>query len=111
MRILGFSEKWPKLKQPIFTTFRFARKDKDWAVNEEVQIVYKPRSKEREVMGRARIINRHNNRFLFQVGVTTAEAIADGFESIEEMGKWLDKTYGHRWLDEPMNKLTLRWIE
>jgi len=30
MRILGFSKKWDKLKDPEFTTFRFERKDKDW---------------------------------------------------------------------------------
>jgi len=30
MRILGVSKKWDKLQRPEWTTFRFARKDKDW---------------------------------------------------------------------------------
>jgi len=57
MRILGFSKKWAKLNNKLlFTTFRFPRKDKDWEIEEVVQIVYKPRSKEREPLGIARII-------------------------------------------------------
>jgi len=51
MRILGVSKKWDKLKnEMLFTTFRFPRKDRDWAVEEVVQLVYKPRSKEREIL-------------------------------------------------------------
>lgn len=110
MRVLGFSKKWDKLQQQVFTTFRFPRKDKDWAINELVQIVYRPRSKEREVLGIAKILNKES-RDLFRVGVSGREVREDGFKSVEQMGKWLDETYGRRWLDEPMNKLTLRRIE
>lgn len=114
MRILGFSKKWDKLQQDVFTTFRFTRKDKDWQVGETVQIVYKPRELElslggeREALGIAEIIGKER-RDLFRVGVTKLEAIQDGFESFVKMGEWLDKAYGRRWLDEPMNKLTLKW--
>ena len=109
MRVLGFSKKWDKLNQTKFTTFRFARKDRDWQVGEAVQIIYKPRGKKRERLGIAEIINKEQ-RDLYRVGITDTEVVKDGFKDIDEMGKWLDKTYGRRWLDEPMNKLTLRWI-
>lgn len=63
MRILGFSKKWGKLNKQwferdihTFTTFRYPRRDRDWEVEEVVQVVYKPRSKERETLGVARII-------------------------------------------------------
>ena len=63
MRILGFSKKYGKLSKPwyardihTFTTFRYPRRDRDWEVEEIVQVVYKPRSKEREPLGIARII-------------------------------------------------------
>lgn len=35
---------WPKLRQDIFTTYRFPRKDWDWQTEEIVQVVFKPRS-------------------------------------------------------------------
>ena len=63
MRILGFSKKWDKLNKKwyqrdvhTFTTFRYPRRDRDWEVEEVVQVVYKPRSKERKPLGIARII-------------------------------------------------------
>lgn len=114
MRILGFSEMWPKLLQGEFTTFRFPRKDKDWYVGEEVQIVYKPRSKEREMLGVAVVIGRARRQMLYPVAVLNVyleEAIADGFNNSEEMEHWLIKTYGEKRLTaEPMNKLTLKWM-
>lgn len=59
MRILGFNQKGGKLNNNImFTTFRFPRKDKDWEVEEVVQVVYKPRSPKREILGIARIIRK-----------------------------------------------------
>lgn len=67
MRILGFSRKdWinhltskPKLEEDKFTTFRFERRDEDWRVGEQVQVVYKPRRKGGgEVLGVAEIINK-----------------------------------------------------
>ena len=58
MRILGFSRKWDKLKNDTFTTFRFERRDADWTVGEVVQVVYKPRTKGREILGVATIIGK-----------------------------------------------------
>ena len=110
MRILGFSKHWQKLSNSTFSTFRFARCGKDWQVGEMVQVVYKPRSPNREILGIAKIVNKER-RDLFRVGVTEQEAIRDGFEGILDMGQWLDKTHGRRWLDEPLNKLLLKWVD
>lgn len=104
MRILGFSKKWGKLQQPEFTTFRFPRKDRDWVVGEKVQIVYKPRRKGGgERLGIARI---NYKEFVRVKDITEGEAIKDGFHNALEMWLWLKKPKGN----EPMNKLTLRWI-
>ena len=117
MRILGFSKKWSKLSQPEFTTFRFARKDKDWEVGELVQIIYKPRSKDREKLGIAEITRKESrnmvrarrNEWVIPT-ITEEEANADGFENYMQMWFWLFDTYGgQRLIHEPMNKLTLRW--
>mgnify|MGYP001585030723 FL=1 len=107
MRILGFSKKWNKLTNQQFTTFRFQRRDKDWEIGEQVQVVYKPRSKEREILGIAQIIAKDfcNIRELSQT-----DAIQDGFLDREDMMKWLDKVYKGRIYEEPMNKLTLKWV-
>ena len=63
MRILGFSKKWGKLGDTTFTTYRFPRKDKDWQLEEVVQVatqpvwfqlyVYKDRGVTRELIARA----------------------------------------------------------
>jgi len=112
MRILGFEKKWPKLQKNNFTTFRFPRKDRDWQTGEEVQIVYKPRSKEREILGIARIINKDERQFLSfgQFEIMDEEARDDGFTGYIEMKDWFFKRYGDRIFDEPMNKLTLTWV-
>lgn len=117
MRILGFSIKWPKLEQPEFTTFRFTRRDRDWQVGELVQIVYKPRSKEREILGIAEIIKK-DSRKVFKIRklyhtplLTSAEARRDGFNGWADMALWLSKARGNRVHEEPMNKLTLRWVK
>jgi len=126
MRILGFQRKdWlnyltgkPKLEEDIFTSFRFSRRDKDWAIGEIVQVVVKPRSKEREVLGKAVILNkekRYMPRPLEKLGyphITDDEVKRDGFTDLYLMWKWLFYIYGwQRLVDEPMNKLTLQWIE
>lgn len=117
MRILGFSEKWKKLQQREFTTFRFPRKDKDWQINEVVRIEFKPRSKDRGIMGTARIINKEPRWMKPKLradlpDITREEAMADGFEDWRAMWEWLLKRYDIRkLLGEPMNKLTLRWEE
>ena len=124
MRILGFTEKWPKLRKPEFTTFRFRRRDRDWAVGELVQIVYKPRSKNREILGTAQIfsgekrwvlnaeddeLKLYGDYFAVKV-VTEEEAIEDGFKNRAEMVSWIGRAHRLRNLTEPMNKLTLRLV-
>ena len=119
MRILGFSKRWQKLSNPEFTTFRFPRKDADWEVGEVMQIVYKPRTKGREILGVATIIGR-NTRLIPPAAVyvakvnapliTHAEVVADGFESVNEMRQWLQKAYGKGRI-LLMNKLTLEWLK
>lgn len=123
MRILGFNKKWDKLKQPEFTTFRFPRKDRDWAIGEQVQIVFHPRGKDHKNLGIAEIILKEP-RAIGILGdktncqhITNEEAIADGFPDTEikhgyfSMWEFLFGAYGgERLLNEPMNKLTLRWI-
>lgn len=125
MRILGFSKKWPKLKQPEFTTFRFRRRDNDWAVGEIVQVVYKPRRKGGgEPLGIAEIIRKEQRAMAWhgdQTGlpkIHNEEAIADGFvgegSKIAYFVMWeflWDYYGGERLMLEPMNKLTLRWVK
>ncbi|GAG64007.1 unnamed protein product, partial [marine sediment metagenome] len=119
-RILGFCQKWPKLRRPTFTTFRVTRRDKDWQVGEEVQIVVRPRSKEREKLGRAVIIGKElrSLRSLVDVhhlptdtlSITRAEAVADGFPSYKAMAEWLYETHGLG-PNAHINKLTVSWKE
>ena len=131
MRILSFSKKWSKLNQPEFTTFRFRRKGKDWEVGEYVKIVYKPRSKDQEILGIGEIIAKearwmgvHPQRTDIPE-ITEQEAIEDGFKGKLParmlMHVWLAHTYGksrvkirgqiyygYRFELEPMNKLILK---
>ena len=104
MRIIGFSKKWGKLNDIKFTTFRFPRKDRDWAEGEEVQIVFKPRSKEREPLGIARIIFKERRTIRT---ITEEEAIKDGFCNSLAMWLWLGKPS----MAQGINKLTLSWVE
>jgi|GEM_PF-1356790 len=113
MRILGFSKHWDKLNQESFTTFRFFRKDKDWALGEIVQIVIKPRSKNRVVLGTAQIVKgdlRKLDTIFVQYRPTEAEARADGFENLQAMNEWFRDIYGSRIFVEPINKFTLKWV-
>jgi len=134
MRILGFSTKWDKLNNDLlFTTFRFARKDadkgRDWAVEETVQIYYKPRSPKREFLGIARIIRKQpkdlNKRFSYDNYrentpdvITPNEAEEDGFEGnhgggdTAAMRDYFMKTYGYsKCHNEAIYKLTLYWLD
>ena len=110
MRILGFSELWPKLgRGEFFTTFRFPRKDnRDLAVGERVQIVLKPRSPKRQVLGEAEITS-VQARYLALV--TEKEARQDGFTGWRAFLDWMVKAYGQDGMRKPMNKLTLRWVK
>ena len=138
MRILGFSKKWDKLNKSwyerdyhTFTTFRYPRRDSDWEVEEVVQVVYEPRSKEREFLGIARIIRKQpkdlDKRFRYYTGgwlepntpdtITPVEAEDDGFTGIHgggdlaKMRQFFIDTYGYSKCKEPMNKLTLYWVK
>lgn len=112
MRELSFSKKWDKLSQGFtFTTFRFPRKDKDWHTGETVRIVYKARTKQREILGTAVILT-SKQKYISQI--THEEAAADGFP-----GGWLEmwlwfKSNNHKRRDllfyNPINKLTLVWL-
>lgn len=107
MRILGFSKEWDKLKGSFFTTFRVPRKDKDWQLYEKVQIVIKPRTKERKILGEAVIIGKEERSL---EGIDLHEAVIDGFPSLTEMKYWLIEAHGKEKLDHtPLNKLTLNW--
>ena len=132
MRILGFTRKdWmnyltgnPKLVEDEFTTFRFTRRDRDWAAGELVQVVYKPRSKEREILGTAQILSsekrwvlnadngelKHHADYFAVKAVRENEARADGFLCRADMVYWVGRTHKLRNILEPMNKLTLRWV-
>lgn len=125
MRILGFSKKWPKLQQPEVTTFRFRRRDRDWEVGEVAQMVYKPRSKGREILGVAQIfcserrwvlnaeggeLKHYGDYFAVKV-VREDEAVLDGFKNRADMVDWIGRTHRLRNVLEPMNKLTLRWVK
>ncbi len=114
MRILGMAERFDKLKKPRFIDFRLRRRDKDWQVGEIVQVVYKARSKQREVLGIARIISIELKHFYTPSPqgrrITYQEAQRDGFDSEEAMEKWFLKTHGPRVRQEPLNKLTLEWV-
>ena len=110
MRILGFSKKWPKLDRLEFTTFRFPRGDKDWQVGEVVHIVIQPRRKGGgDRLELAEIIEKEK-RWVIGGGVSQAEALADGFQSVSEMVRWISKAHKNRNYDESMNKLILRWV-
>lgn len=116
MRIISFSKMWAKLSQSEFTTFRFPRKDayrgREWHEGEEVQVYFKSRSPTRQKLGDALIV-RVEKRLIGDCDsdVTEAEAIADGFDSIQDMENWMIKTHGaERVLSESMNKITLRYI-
>lgn len=110
MRIMSFSQKWDKLYTLRFTTFRFARKDKDWYVGEVAQVWYKTRSPEREYIGEAVIVDKERLRLSFNT-LKDGEAKADGFASKGDMLSWLYRKHGRkRFLNESyINKLTLEY--
>lgn len=123
MRILGFSKKWNKLQEPVFTTFRFKRKGKDWQLGEVVKVVYHPRNKDHQLLGTAQIIGKEPRAMAWlsdrtgRIPITNEEAVLDGFEDTTrdlayfEMWKFLYDNYGfERLCSEPMNKITLRWV-
>lgn len=114
MRVMGFSRKWEKLSQPVFSTFRLPRKDRGWSIGEQVQIVYRPRSKDREILTDAAIIlNVESRSFNPRMApkITQLEAIADGFVSVGQMQAWLEKAHGHFNSSTIFNKLTIGQVQ
>ena len=103
MRVLGYSRRWSKLQRTVHTTFRYPRKDKDWFEGEIVQEVYKPRSKEREILQIARIINKEPKLL---ADITHEEAIEDGFINLYDMYQFIGKNSQDD-LFQPINKLTI----
>jgi hypothetical protein len=110
MRVMGFSVKWHKLYQPVFTTFRLPRKDKDWHTGERVQIVYHPRCKDHEKLGEAVIVNVEARSFnpAMAPKITDDEAVVDGFDNANAMRVWLQNAHGHFNTSTIFNKVTLR---
>ena len=119
MRILGFQKMdWrnlinhtDKLCNPTFTTFRLTRKDRDWELGERVQVVYKPRSKERKSLGEAIIIDAaiKERSGIYDRRITDDEARADGFKRDFELVSFLFYRPGIVY-GKTANKLTLRWL-
>lgn len=136
MRILGFSKKWDKLYKResvlldslLFTTFRYPRRDKDWEVEEVVQVVYKPRAKDREPLGIARIIRKQEKDISKRLSwfsnpnypkmpdtITSEEAKEDGFigqhggGDMEAIVNFIKDS--KRTKPDIVNKLILYWIE
>ncbi len=106
MRIISFTKRREKLSQDVFTTFRFPRKDKDWWVGETVQVFFKSRSPQRERLGVARIIGKEL-KHIGDSNITENEAKEDGFESLDDMRRWMERTYTIAKTFNPINKLTL----
>jgi len=122
MRIMGFQKQWvnqltgkPKLEGNRFTTFRFPRKDRDWEVGETVQIVMKPRTKERIPLGEAVIVSKEIKSLIVgpicrnRNSITNDEAQMDGFHSAIDLVDFImEERPLSNWGLHP-NRLTLRW--
>ncbi len=127
MRILNFQKKWPKLNNSLlFTSFRYARRDKDWQVEEVVRVCYRTRFPDREELGVARIIriderdmSKRWSPYATHLRPNTEdtippwEAAEDGFYGMHGSGN-VEKM--REFIRQPgrgdiVNKLTLYWIE
>lgn len=110
MRILGFEKHWPKLDDETFSTFRYPRRDTDWIVGERVQVVIKPRSKGRQPLLCAEIIEVKPIKIRH---ITEDMARRDGFKDRRDMMLWLTSKYRNtiKWIVQaPMNRLILREV-
>lgn len=112
MRIISFTEMWPKLQQDVFTTFRFTRRDKDYQVCEKLQVWYRQRSPKRKYLFNAEVVSKRSKWLIDANGIyiTPDEAKEDGFNTPQEMFDFLKKAHGNRVHAELINKLTLRKI-
>ena len=114
MRIISFTEMWPKLSKPEFTTYRFPRKDfdrgRDWHLGENLWAYYRSRSPARKCLGVVRIVDKSST---WVTAIDYAAAVDDGFPGgISEMTDWLEKAHKCK-IDQTtrINKLTLQWLE
>jgi len=132
MREMWVKEKWRRADDEVlFSNYQFPRKDRDWNLEEVVRIVYNPITKDRTVMGIARIIriqpkdlkrtwqfypypNYPNTPDM----ITPTDAEEDGFTGMhgggdtKKMESYYRKKYGwSRCEREPINKITLYWID
>ncbi len=107
MRIMGFARLWAKLNQAQFTTFRFTRQDKDWELDEMVEVVFQPQSKNREILGVARITAKEERQ---PSTISTKEAKEDGFSDRYALVRYLYRDYVGPGTLGPVNKLTLKWV-
>jgi hypothetical protein len=106
---MGFTKKWDKLDRYEFTTFRVPRKDKDWQINEIVQIFLKPRSKDRKFLGTATIVQKNQ---IMLPDITDTEGKLDGFAGKNEMIVWLINAHiNFDFASKPINKFTLLWVD
>lgn len=115
MRILSFSHEWVdytvnriKWENDFFTTWRFPRRDKDWQVNETVQVWFKSRSPNRRFLCQAQILAKTTRHVDEPDCITYLDALHDGFKSQEAMYDYLEKTHGERLKKETINKLYLK---
>ena len=118
MRIMGFQKQWvnqltgkPKLSGNRFTTFRFPRKDRDWEVGETVQIVMKPRTKERIPLGEAIIVTKEIKCLIGGKAnsISNDEARMDGFYWAIDLVDFITKGKPLSIWELHPNRLTLRW--
>jgi len=115
MRDFSFSFRPLKLWLPCWVDFRLQRRDKDRQILEQVTVVINARSKYREELGIARLIQKDQRKlpgceFMVAPLVTEGEAIEDGFDSLYQMTEWFYHQYGVRPQIEPLYKYTLEWV-
>jgi hypothetical protein len=92
MRNMSFAKLWDKLKNPVFTTFRYPRKDRDWSAGERVSVFIKNRSPSRVFCGIAEIVRKDKRTLkagsgpgLPAAAISPKEAVEDGFQGIISM--------------------------
>lgn len=112
MRIISFTEMWPKLQASQFTTWRFPRRDRDYITGEQLQAWYRQRSPKRQFLFNVEVVSKWSKWLIDANGlhIRPDEALVDGFDSPEQMFEFLKKAHGKRVYNEPINVLLLRKI-
>lgn len=112
---MGFQKQWvnqltgrPKLSEVEFITFRWPRRDRDWEVGEIVQVVIRPRTKERIPLGEAAIISKEPRSLNSKPNllIIDSEAMMDGFPNADALREFLRHTYKALLV---VHRLTLQW--